>query len=140
MIQFAQFLPSGEIVAVGATQESVVQSRPDMLEVDASVHPLTHYISNRAPVKMPPRPTPDHVFDYGVRNWVDIRTAAQKAQQALDAVSDTRRRAYPSLGDQMDMLWHAMDANVMPRVEPFYSQIKAVKDANPKPPQNTPPT
>ena len=51
-----------------------------------------------------------------------------------------RARAYPSLGDQMDMLWHAMDASVMPRVEPFYSQIKAVKDANPKPPQNTPPT
>lgn len=41
--------------------------------------------------------------------------------------------AYPSLGDQMDMLWHAMDDNVIPRVEPFYSQIKAVKDAHPKP-------
>lgn len=44
-----------------------------------------------------------------------------------------RVRAYPSLGDQMDMLWHAMDDNVIPRVEPFYSQIKAVKEAHPKP-------
>lgn len=134
MMRFAQFLPTGEIVTVGTTQESVVQAMPDMIEVDASVHPLTHYIANGAPVKMPPRPTPDHVFDYGVRNWVDIRTAAQKTQQALDAVSDTRRRAYPSLGDQMDMLWHAMNNNVLPRIEPFYSQIKAVKEQFPKPP------
>lgn len=45
-----------------------------------------------------------------------------------------RVRAYPSLGDQMDMLWHAMNNNVIPRVEPFYSQIKAVKEQFPKPP------
>lgn len=44
-----------------------------------------------------------------------------------------RVRAYPSLGDQMDMLWHAMNNNVIPRIEPFYSQIKAVKEAHPKP-------
>lgn len=44
-----------------------------------------------------------------------------------------RVREYPSLGDQMDMLWHAMDANVIPRIEPLYSQIKAVKAAHPKP-------
>lgn len=134
MMRFAQFLPSGEIVAVGSTQESVVQSMPDMIEVDASVHPLTHYIANGAAVRMPPKPTPDHVFDYAAKAWVDNRTDEQKAQQALAAVQETRRRAYPSLGDQMDMLWHAMDDNLIPRVEPFYSQIKAVKEQFPKPP------
>lgn len=133
MIRFAQFLPTGEIVTVGSTQESVVQAMPDMIEVDASVHPLTHYITNGAAVRMPPKPTLDHVFDYAAKVWVDNRTDEQKAQQALAAVSEARRKAYPSLGDQMDMLWHAMDDNVIPRVEPFYSQIKAVKDANPKP-------
>jgi hypothetical protein len=30
------------------------------------------------------------------------------------------------------MLWHAMDDHHLPRVEPFYSRIKAVKDAYPK--------
>jgi hypothetical protein len=43
-----------------------------------------------------------------------------------------RAAAYPALSEQMDMLWHAMDEFHMPRVEPFYSRIKAVKDAYPK--------
>ena len=43
-----------------------------------------------------------------------------------------RADAYPSVNEQMDMLWHAMDEFHMPRVEPFYSRIKAVKDAYPK--------
>lgn len=133
MMRFAQFLPSGEIVAVGSTQESVVQSMPDMIEVGGDVHPLTHYIEDGEAVQMPPKPTPDHVFDYAAKAWVDNRTDEEKAQQALDAVLQTRRRAYPPLGDQMDMLWHAMDDNVIPRIEPFYSQIKAVKEAYPKP-------
>lgn len=40
---------------------------------------------------------------------------------------------YPPISDQMDMLWHAMNNGVLPKVEPFYSDIKAVKDAFPKP-------
>lgn len=133
MMRFVQFAPTGEILAVGTTQESVVRSHPDMMPAGKDVSPLTHYVADGAIVKMPPRPTPDHQFDYAARAWADNRTDEQKEQQALAAVSQARRRAYPPLGDQMDMLWHAMDDNVMPRVEPFYSQIKAVKDANPKP-------
>jgi hypothetical protein len=44
-----------------------------------------------------------------------------------------RQNAYPSLGDQMDMLWHAMDDNIIPRVEPFYTDILNVKEQYPKP-------
>lgn len=46
-----------------------------------------------------------------------------------------RKAAYPSYGDQLDMLWHAMDDGVIPKVEPMYSQIKAVKEQYPKPDQ-----
>ena len=46
---------------------------------------------------------------------------------------EQRKYSYPALGDQMDMLWHAMDTGVLPKVEPFYSQIKAVKEQYPKP-------
>jgi hypothetical protein len=42
-----------------------------------------------------------------------------------------RRAVYPSIEDQLDMLWHAMDAGALPRVDSFYDAIKAVKDANP---------
>jgi hypothetical protein len=44
-----------------------------------------------------------------------------------------RQAEYPKVEDQMDMLWHAMDDGVIPKVEPFYSQIKAIKDKYPKP-------
>lgn len=44
-----------------------------------------------------------------------------------------RRVMYPRVEEQLDMLWHAMDADPPARIEPFYSVIKAVKDANPKP-------
>lgn len=66
--------------------------------------------------------------------YVNERFEVSPASWAPDPTYDlARARQYPSLGDQMDMLWHAMDANVMPRIEPFYSQIKAIKDAHPKP-------
>lgn len=43
-----------------------------------------------------------------------------------------RGNEYPPLGEQMDMLWHAMDDGVLTKIEPFYSQIKAIKDKYPK--------
>jgi hypothetical protein len=45
---------------------------------------------------------------------------------------NARAAAYPSTEEQIDMLWHAMDADPSKRLEPFYSRIKAVKDAYPK--------
>jgi hypothetical protein len=39
---------------------------------------------------------------------------------------------YPKLGDQFDAIWHAMDQGLLPKIEPMYSEIKAVKDKYPK--------
>jgi hypothetical protein len=44
-----------------------------------------------------------------------------------------RAQEYPQIADQLDMLWHAMDADSTQRIEPFYSSIKAIKDKYPKP-------
>ena len=44
-----------------------------------------------------------------------------------------RAAAYPSIGDQLDFLWHAMDSKEIPVCSIFYNAIKAIKDANPKP-------
>ena len=45
--------------------------------------------------------------------------------------------AYPSIGDQLDMLWHAVDTGdwtaAKVKTTEFYTALKAVKDANPKP-------
>lgn len=53
-------------------------------------------------------------------------------RRAAIAYSESRREEYPGIGDQLDMLWHAMDIGEIPRAEDFYDRIKAVKDKYPK--------
>ena len=45
-----------------------------------------------------------------------------------------RKNAYPSIGDQLDMLWHSIDQNPSLKSEyfDFYEAIKAVKVKYPK--------
>ena len=67
-----------------------------------------------------------------------IEEIRQKANQLKQQIEDTqyqrdRVKTYPSIGDQLDMLWHAMDSGVLPKYEPFYDAIKNVKDQFPKP-------
>jgi hypothetical protein len=56
--------------------------------------------------------------------WVRGRPEPEYVEQ--------RQAAYPSYGEQFDMLWHAMNSGQTPKVEPFYSQIKRIKDQFPK--------
>jgi len=52
-----------------------------------------------------------------------------------DSYRSKRREAYDTLPNQLDLLWHAIDADSDLKVKfsAFYNSIKAVKDANPKP-------
>jgi len=59
-------------------------------------------------------------------------TARLQAESDSMEYRRVRARQYPTINDQLDMLWHAMDIGALPRVDAFYSAIKAVKDANPK--------
>jgi hypothetical protein len=43
-----------------------------------------------------------------------------------------RASAYLPVTSQLDMLWHAMDENIMPKIEPWYSYHQAVKESYPK--------
>ena len=64
------------------------------------------------------------------------QTELQTAYDAKD-YARTREAAYPSIGDQLDMLWHAIDTGdwtaAKVKTTEFYTALKAVKDANPKP-------
>ena len=66
----------------------------------------------------------------------DIETAHNQviAEEAAQAYARTRADAYPSIGDQLDMLWHAIDGDATLKSDyaDFHTAIKAVKDANPK--------
>jgi len=43
-----------------------------------------------------------------------------------------RQELYPTIGDQLDMLWHAIDNGTLNKTSDFYTAIKAVKDEIPK--------
>ena len=63
--------------------------------------------------------------------------AAHDARVAVLEVKNTRAIAYPSIGDQLDMLWHAIDTGdwtaAKVKTTEFYTALKAVKTAHPKP-------
>jgi hypothetical protein len=55
-----------------------------------------------------------------------------RLQEEYESNEYQRLRQYPSIGDQLDMLWHAIDAGTLNKTSDFYKTIKAVKDAHPK--------
>ena len=60
----------------------------------------------------------------------EISAKKYKADRTRDGST-----TYPKIGDQLDLLWHAIDADSDLKVKfsAFYNSIKEVKDANPKP-------
>ena len=61
-----------------------------------------------------------------------IATEKTRLQVVYNAQEYQRLRQYPSIGDQLDMLWHAIDNGTLNKTSDFYTAIKAVKDAHPK--------
>ena len=61
-----------------------------------------------------------------------IATELARLQAEYEANEYQRLRQYPPIGDQLDMLWHAIDNGTLNKTSDFYTAIKAVKDAHPK--------
>ena len=68
---------------------------------------------------------------------IEAAEATYNAEWAAKDYARDRAAAYPSIGDQLDMLWHAVDTGdwtaAKVKTTEFYTALKAVKDANPKP-------
>ena len=68
----------------------------------------------------------------------EIDAEVIRLQAIYDAQEYARDRApeYPSTGDQLDMLWHAIDTGdwtaAKVKLTSFYTELKAVKDKYPK--------
>ena len=66
-----------------------------------------------------------------------FRSDYKTQRESEETYVDKRRVSYPSIGDQLDMLWHAVDTGdwtaAKVKTTEFYTALKAVKDANPKP-------
>tara|TARA_Y100000004_G_C8859484_1_gene388365 strand:+ start:623 stop:952 length:330 start_codon:yes stop_codon:yes gene_type:complete len=77
----------------------------------------------------------------GVVRFIDGNSVTEEQivaeeQRILKEWNDTeyqRNRQYPDLGEQFDMLWHAIDSGALDKTSKFYTDLKAIKDANPKP-------
>ena len=77
----------------------------------------------------------------GVVKFIDGNSVTEEQivaeeQRILKEWNDTeyqRNRQYPDLGEQFDMLWHAIDSGALDKTSKFYTDLKAIKDANPKP-------
>ena len=65
---------------------------------------------------------------------VTLDSEAAAVKYKTDRTTDGST-TYSSVGDQLDLLWHAIDADadLKSKFSAFYNSIKAVKDANPKP-------
>ena len=64
----------------------------------------------------------------------DIEAKMVEVQADYDAKQYQRDRVYPSIGDQLDMLWHSIDQNPALKSQyfDFYETVKAVKVKFPK--------
>jgi hypothetical protein len=63
-----------------------------------------------------------------------IATEQARLQAEYDANQYQRDRVYPAIGDQLDMLFHAIDGDETLKTQfaDFHTALKAVKDKYPK--------
>lgn len=131
---------TGEILTSGFCQLADLARQGECV-IAAAGAPDAHYVANGQLVAYTPeqqsskKARPGHAARWcnATMAWADDRSAEARAADGLAIVRAARAAAYPRIGDQLDSLWKAMRDGTLPRVEPFYSQIEAVKAANPKP-------
>ena len=70
-----------------------------------------------------------------VKDVVGIGTTCVEGATSVGVVTYTQARMseYPSLEEQLDLLWHAIDKGKLNKTSDFYKKLKAVKKNNPKP-------
>ena len=75
-------------------------------------------------------------------NWTTVKAKLDEIQPSFTAKqyqedrifgSNKSTTKYPPIDEQLDMLWHAIDQGALDKTSNFYTTIKAVKDAHPKP-------
>lgn len=109
-------------------------TRPQLVEALALLCPGSCFRSDENPE------TGEYDYDHVV--WQHDETWTPPSKQVVEAYllkiqtewdekvkyQQLRKVSYPDIGAQLDALWHAMDEGVIPKIEPMYSEVKAVKD------------
>ena len=63
---------------------------------------------------------------------IQAKLAELQAEYDAKQYQRDRKLEYPEIGDQLDMLFHAIDAGALDKNSDFYTTLKAVKDKYPK--------
>ncbi len=73
-------------------------------------------------------------YDTAVISKADIVAKQAELKAAYDAKEYQRQREpeYPAIGEQLDLLWHAIDDGTLDKTSDFYTSLKATKDKYPK--------
>lgn len=62
-----------------------------------------------------------------VEGWVEIPVDVPVLRYTAQRCNE-----YPSIGEQLDMLWHSMNTGEIPQSKSFFEAIQAVKIKHPK--------
>ena len=67
--------------------------------------------------------------------WAKLQEQLAEMQADYDSKQYQRDRQpeYPAIGEQLDLLWHAIDDGTLDKTSDFYTSLKATKDKYPKP-------
>ena len=63
---------------------------------------------------------------------INDKIAELQAEYEANQYQRDRSTEYPELPEQLDMLFHAIDAGALDKTSAFYTTLKAVKDKYPK--------
>ncbi len=63
---------------------------------------------------------------------IDVQAMMDTYSESVKTYSDHRANSYPSIPEQLDMLWHAIDLDTLDKTSDFYNNLKAVKNKYPK--------
>lgn len=81
MKHFVVHAPDGRVIRFGYCADDTLELQAGAGEtVIEAEFDQDQYVANGALVRMPPRPSPDHIFDYSQKLWVvDLALATSKA-------------------------------------------------------------
>lgn len=68
-----------------------------------------------------------------VQEWLDDGNEISDDIEYRDLYSGDRRMQFPEIGEQLDKLFHDIENGTLDQTGEFFTALKAVKDANPKP-------
>lgn len=79
------------------------------------------YLSNWAGLEIKP-----------TKEWLQSQITEYQNWKNNESIILDRNKEYPTIGDQLDMLWHSMDQGEIPKATQWFNEIKRIKDKYPK--------